>query len=259
MGQLVTLRIDEGVAELTIDRPKALNALNMDVLKEMLGALGDALAAEPAALIVSGAGERAFAAGADIAQMSEFDETDAAAFAQLGQLLMTNLDKAPFVTIAAVEGYALGGGCELALACDFVVASEKAVFGQPEVRLGLIPGFGGTQRLPRKIGRSAAAYMILTGERIDAQTAHHWGLVARLTPPGKALEEARRLARIVADKTGPLAVATAKQVMRQGLRLSLIEGLGMEIEEFSDLFDTKDAREGMAAFLDKRPAQFSGE
>jgi enoyl-CoA hydratase len=207
-------------------------------------------------VILTGAGEKAFVAGADIAAMSKLGPAEAREFAALGHRTLNALEALPVVTIAAVNGFALGGGCELAMACDLIYASEKARFGQPEVNLGLIPGFGGTQRLVRRVGLMRAKEMIFTGEVYDAATARAVGLCLEVLAPEKLLEAARAKARVIASR-GPAAVATCKRVMQQGADQLLPQALDAERLAFAGLFGTAETREGMAAFLEKRPASFT--
>ncbi len=254
----VKLELDGSVATITIDRPKALNALNPQVLSELAEAIAQ-VAADPAlrALILTGAGEKAFVAGADIAAMAAFSMEDAQAFGALGHRVLDSLEALGVPVIAAVNGFALGGGSELALACDLIYASEKAKFGLPEVTLGVIPGFGGTQRLTRLVGRARARELIFTGELIDAAKAKEVGLALEVLAPEQLLPHCRKVAATIA-KRGPLAVAKAKQVINAGVELSLVKGNELEQRAFADLFGSEDQKEGMAAFLAKRPAEFKG-
>jgi len=255
----VQLRVEEGVAVLTIDRPKALNALDARTIRELGEALGQVEAdAALRALVVTGGGEKAFVAGADIAEMSALGAEQARRFAEAGQRTFERLEALPVVTIAAVNGFALGGGCELAMACDLVYASEKAKFGQPEVNLGIIPAFGGTQRLQRRVGPARAMEMILTGDMADAATAKAWGLALEVLPPHALLGHAMAQARKIAGK-GPLAVAAAKRILRATAAPRLAAGQLMEAEAFGVLFGTEDGREGLKAFVEKRPAAFRGK
>jgi len=256
--QNIRLEVEGEVATLTVDRPQARNALNTATLQELDAALRS-LAANPQmrVLIVTGAGDKAFVAGADIAEMAEFTPHQAGEFSGLGQRVFHQLASLPIATLAAVNGFALGGGCELALACDLVYASEKARFGQPEVGLGVIPGFGGTQRLPRAIGGMRAKEMIFTGETIDAQTAKEIGLVLEVLGPDKLLAHCRSVAARIASK-GPLAVAQAKRVIVDGADRDLRAGTDLERHAFSMLFGTEDQSEGMRAFLGKRAPNFKG-
>jgi enoyl-CoA hydratase len=248
--------VADGVATLTINRPKQLNALDQRTLEELGAAIGTA-GTDPAvkALILTGAGEKAFVAGADIAAMSRMGPEDARAFAALGHRTVSALEALPKPTIAAVNGFALGGGCELAMGCDLIYASEKARFGQPEVNLGLVPGFGGTQRLTRRVGLMRAKEMIFTGEPCDAATALAIGLALAVLPPERLLEHARAKARTIASR-GPAAVALSKRLLQQGADLGLPAALDLERTAFAGLFGSPETAEGMAAFLEKRPARF---
>lgn len=254
----LAFEVADGVATLTVSRPKQLNALDPATLAELEAAV-DAVAADPAvrALVVTGAGEKAFVAGADIAAMSRLGPTEALRFAELGHRVFGKLERLAVPTLAAVNGFALGGGCELAMACDLVYASENAKFGQPEVNLGLIPGFGGTQRLTRRVGVSRALEMVLTGDLYDAARARAMGLVLEVLPPAELLAHVRGQARKIAAK-GPLAVARAKRVIQAGADADLAVANELERQAFAGLFGTEDAREGMRAFLEKRPAQWKG-
>jgi enoyl-CoA hydratase len=252
----VRWEVADGVATLTIDRPKALNALDRKTLEELEVALEGA-AADPAvrAIVLTGAGEKAFVAGADISAMSRLGPVEARRFAELGHRVLEKLEALAVPTIAAVNGFALGGGCELAMGCDLVYASESAKFGQPEVNLGLIPGFGGTQRLTRRVGIARALEMILTGDVYDAARAKAMGLVLEVLPAAELLPHARAQARKIAGK-GPLAVAQAKRAVHAGADAALAIANELERQAFAALFGTEDAKEGMRAFLEKRPAQW---
>ena len=254
----VKLELDGPIAVITIDRPKALNALNRQVLTEFSDAIGQVAANKTTrALIVTGGGEKAFVAGADIAEMAGLSQAESAAFAELGHRVLDSLERLPIPVIAAVNGFALGGGTELALACDFIYASEKAKFGQPEVVLGVIPGFGGTQRLTRIVGRARAKEIIFTGDMIDAAKAKEIGLALEVLPPGELMAHCRKIAGTIA-KRGPLAVAQAKRVIDAGADLLLNDGNAIERDGFAKLFGTADQKEGMAAFIGKRPPEFKG-
>lgn len=253
----VRLERDGAIARLTLDRPDKLNALSAEVL----GELGDALDALSEmqgvrALIVTGEG-KAFVAGADIAAMEEMEEPAALAFAEAGQALFARLEAAPFAVIAAVNGFALGGGCELALACDFIYASERARFGQPEVKLGVIPGFGGTQRLARRVGVAMARELVFTGRMIGAPEALRVGLVNAVVAPDELLARVEQVAQEIAA-AGPLAVAAAKRVIAEGEGEPLSAANAREARAFGGCFTTADQREGMAAFLGKREPAFQG-
>jgi enoyl-CoA hydratase len=248
--------VDAGVGLATMNRPKALNALNAQTLRE-LGQLLDAVERDASlkALVLTGGGEKAFVAGADIAEMSALGPLEARRFAEMGQRTFERLEALSIPTIAAVNGFALGGGCELAMACDLIYASEKARFGQPEVNLGIIPGFGGTQRLQRRVGAARALEMILTGDMVDAAGAKAWGLALDVLPPEKLLEHAVAQARKIASK-GPAAIAAAKRILRATAAPQLAAGQEMEADAFGMLFGTEDGREGLKAFVEKRPARF---
>ena len=250
-------RGDDGVAVLTIDRQDKLNALNPQVVEEIGQALLELDADPPRAIIVTGAGNRAFIAGADIAVMSQMAPMEAKRFAELGHAATALLDRSPVPTIAAINGFALGGGCEVALACDIRIAAENALLGFPEVSLGILPGMGGTQRLPRLVGPGVAKELIFSARRIKAEEAREINLVNRVVPEGEALNAARELAAQIAAN-GPLAIRMAKAAANRSLDVDLISGLEYEADQFGLLFSTEDAREGMGAFVEKRKAQFKG-
>jgi len=254
--ETIRLELEGPLAILTVDRPKALNALNTLALQEMEAALSSlASSADTRALIVTGGGEKAFVAGADIAEMAKLTPVEAHQFSGLGHRVFLLVESLAIPTIAAVNGFALGGGCELALCCDLIYASEKAKFGQPEVGLGVIPGFGGTQRLTRLLGRARAKELIFSGETIDAQKAREVGLCLEVLPPDKLLEHCRGVASKLARK-GPLAIAQAKRAIDHGADVDLRAGCELERQAFSLLFGSEDQREGMAAFLEKRQPVF---
>ncbi len=244
------------VSEIVFNRPQALNALNADVLQGLILAL-DKLSklSELRVLILTGAGEKAFVAGADIASMSQLGPRAVADYVELGQRAMRALENFHVPVIAALNGYALGGGLEVALACDIIVASRQAKLGQPEVNLGIIPGFGGTQRLIQRCGIGTARRLILSGELIDAEEAKSLGLVDKLSDPQTLLSDVRQMAQLIASKA-PLAVRRAKQVIRESQQTLLLGGLKMEVEAFLDLFGTADREEGMNSFLQKREPKF---
>jgi enoyl-CoA hydratase len=247
-----------GVAILTIDRQEKLNALDLQVTEEIGQALLELEAEGPRAIIVTGAGERSFVAGADIAAMSAMNPLEAKRFSEIGHAAMALLDRSPVPTIAAIGGYALGGGCEVALACDIRIAAENATFGFPEVTLGILPGMGGTQRLPRLVGPALAKELIFTGRSIGAKEAHEIGLVNRVVPQGEALKAAREIAAQIAAN-GPLAVRHAKSATNRALDVDLVSGLEYEADQFALLFATEDAREGMGAFAERRKPEFAGQ
>jgi enoyl-CoA hydratase len=259
MGFETILVAREGhVATLTLNRPDKLNALNQTLVKELLQAVSE-LDHDPAVwcAILTGAGDKAFAAGADIAAMSTLSPADALEFAHQGHALGARIEGAHFPVIAAVNGFALGGGCELALACDFIYASDKAKLGQPEVNLGVIPGFGGTQRLARRVGIARARELCFTGDTVAAEEALRIGLVNAVFPHAELMARAKATAEKIAAK-GPLAILQCKRVMARGEDISLPVACELEAQAFSLLFGTADQREGMGAFLEKRKAAFTG-
>jgi len=247
------------IARVTINRPDKLNALNRETLRELDRAFAE-VAADDAigGAILTGAGDRAFVAGADIAELTEMDPVAAREHALEGQALFTSIEELGKPVIAAINGYALGGGCELAMACTLRVASEKARFGQPEVGLGVIPGFGGTQRLGRLVGRGRALELLLTGEMIDAPEALRIGLVNRVVPPDSVMDEARGLLEKILAQA-PLAVRYAMEAAHHGLEMPLEEGLFLEANLFGVTFGTEDMKEGTGAFLEKRKPEFKGK
>lgn len=249
---------EPGIWLLTVNRPKVLNALSAQVLDDIAAATRDVIA-DPAArcLLVTGAGDRAFVAGADIAAMSSMTPIEGREFALKGHATLRALELAPFPVIALVNGFALGGGCELALACDWIVASDKAVFGQPEVNLGICPGFGGTQRLARVVGKSMALELVCTGRQVKADEALKIGLANHVVAADALLEQGLKLARMVAQK-GPVAVKMSKHLVQRGQDIDLANANAMEADVFGFLCATDDRREGMDAFLAKRPAKFAG-
>jgi enoyl-CoA hydratase len=247
------------VSEIVINRPKSLNALNADVLQGLILAL-DKLATMPdvRVLTITGAGEKAFVAGADIATMSGLGPRAIADYVELGQRAMRGLELARVPVIAAINGYALGGGLELALACDIIVASRSARLGQPEVNLGVIPGFGGTQRLIQRCGIGAARRLCYTGELITADEGFTIGLVDRVVEAAELKGAVAAMANLIAQKA-PLAVQKAKSVIRQSQEGLLNSGLRLEVEGFLSLFGTADRAEGMEAFLQKREPKWRGQ
>jgi enoyl-CoA hydratase len=248
--------VRDGVAFITINRPDKLNALNDQVVDELAHA-ADRVAIEPAirGAIITGAGPKAFVAGADIADLAKQGPFDGKARALRGQAMLRRFETCGKPVIAAVNGYALGGGCELALACHLRVASASAKFGQPEVKLGIAPGYGGTQRLPRIVGKGNALYLLLTAEMIDAQEAYRIGLVNKVVPPGELLAASETVLRTILSM-GPLAVRLALEAVDQGLEMTLEEGLLLEANHFGLLAATHDMKEGLTAFLEKRAPKF---
>lgn len=247
---------ENGVWSITFNRPKALNALNDALLNEFEQALVEIAADESVrVLVLTGSGDKAFVAGADITELAQLNPLQAKVFAQRGQSVISRLEKLAIPVIAAVNGYALGGGSEMALACDFIYASENAMFGLPEITLGVIPGFGGTQRLPRLVGVNRAKEMILTGKMIPAAEALAMGLVNRVCQPDELMAEVLKTAGVIAQK-GKVALRAAKHAVNGGLNTDLSTGLDIEADAFALCMASEDAREGTSAFLEKRKATF---
>jgi enoyl-CoA hydratase len=259
--ETIKVAVDGALAIVTVAREAALNALSSQVISELTAASGELeVSTDVRVVILTGAGEKAFVAGADIAEMRELTPLQAQAFAEMGGALAQSIETSEKPWIAAVNGFALGGGCELALACDFVYASDKAKFGQPEVKLGIIPGFGGTQRLARRVGVAKTKELCMTGDTIDAAEALRIGLADAVVPHAELHAKVKELAgRIAAN--GPLAVAEVKRLVHLGQSATLEHALALEQRSFGLLFATADQREGMSAFLAKprRPPQFKGE
>ena len=254
-----TLAFDvrDRIATITVNRPDKLNALNDATIAELGRAIDEARARDDVGgIILTGAG-RAFVAGADISELSSQSSLEGQERARRGQVVFSRFESSPKPTIAAVNGFALGGGCELAMACHMRLASEHAKFGQPEVKLGIVPGYGGTQRLPRLVGKGRALQLLLTGEMIDANEALRIGLVNGVHPAGELLERATGLLRAMLAQ-GPLAVALTIEAVNRGHDMSLDDGLAFEAQAFGVLSGTADMREGMSAFLEKRAAAFRG-
>ena len=242
-----------------INRPDALNALDEDVVKELSHSVETLSQDEKVnVLVITGAGDKAFVAGADIRHMSGLSPIEVFEFVQRGQNLTFIIENSPKIVIAMVNGFALGGGCELSLACDLIIASENAFFGQPEVKLGIIPGMGGTQRLSRIIGRNLAKELILTGDPIDARRAYEIGLVSRVVPLANLEEETLRFAGKIASQA-PFALSTAKRAINKGIDISLESACYLELNSFALGFSTKDKEEGFHAFLEKRKPRFEGK
>jgi enoyl-CoA hydratase len=255
---LIQLAREDSVAVLTIDRPEAMNALDVGTLEELRDRLVELREDDGVgAIVLTGAGDRAFAAGADIKYMSGLSVDEAKEWGGLGHDVGQLLETGPKATIAAVNGFALGGGCELALACDLRYAASTAKLGQPEVSLGIFPGWGGTQRLARACGIGVAKDLILTGRVVDADEALRVGLVNGVFEPGELLERTLEVARTIASK-GLLAVAAAKVAINHALQGDHAENLRSEADSFGALFSSHDAKEGMTAFVEKREPNFSG-
>jgi enoyl-CoA hydratase len=257
--ETIRYEVEGFTALITITREKVLNALSRKVMNELTWALREADDdARIRVVILTGAGDKAFVAGADIGEMRDLPAAQARAFAEVGHTLGDQIENMSKPVIAAVNGFALGGGCELALACDFIYASSKAKFGQPEVNLGLMPGFGGTQRLPRRVGIGRAMELILTGDVIAADEALRIGLVNKVVAPEELLAEAKKCAEKIAQKA-PLAVAYSKRAVRRSQELALGAANELETDLFGLLFSTADQKEGTSAFLEKRPPKFEGK
>ena len=255
----ILIEITDGIGVVKINRPQALNALNSEVVDELETALREVEQnADVKVVVITGAGEKAFVAGGDIKEMFTMDAASARAFSQRGHRLIAFMEQMKKPVIAAVNGYALGGGLELALACDFIYASEKAKLGLTEVTLGVIPGFGGTQNLPRLIGPNRAKELIFSGKQLTGQQACDWGLVNEVAPVEELMTRVMEIAQKIAHN-GTLAVATAKDAIVNGLDMSKEDGLRYEGAVFGLLFDSDDQKEGMRAFVEKRPAAFRGK
>jgi len=253
---LVLTATENYITTVTINRPEALNAMNLSLVQALQETM-DALIGDDqvGVIILTGSGDRAFVAGADIKAMQTMDKEAAYQFGKKGQRLMNTIAEAPKPVIAAVNGFALGGGCELSLACHLRVASTTARFAQPEVHLGIIPGWGGTQRLRHLVGLGPAYELILSGRMIDADEAHRIGLVNAVVPPEELLPAAEKLAASILAN-GPQAVARAMYCIRAGMNESLDRGLQLELKAFSELFETPETQEGLAAFVEKRKPRF---
>lgn len=259
MYTTLLIELENGICTITINRPDKLNALNKTVIEE-LGAAIDEVISNPRirSAIITGSGAKAFVAGADISEFSSLDASGGKALAQKGQdLVFTKIENCPKPIIAAVNGFALGGGCELAMSCHFRIASANAKFGQPEVNLGLIPGYGGTQRLVQLIGKGRAMESLMTGHMIDANTALQYGLVNHVVPQEELLTKAKTILELINSKA-PLAVAGCIKAVNAVFDETR-NGYAVEIDSFGELFDTADAKEGATAFLEKRKANFTGK
>lgn len=257
MSHLLVQRT-ESLAILQLNRPEKHNALSRQVIEELTTLFAELSADQDLrTIILTGAGEKAFCAGTDIGELSEKSEAEAVALSKRGQQLCDQIETSPVPVIAAINGIAAGGGCELALACHLRIASTTASFSLPETKLGVIPGYGGTQRLVREIGHGRALELILTGQSLPAEQAYDFGLVNRVVQPTELLESAQKLAAEIA-KLSPLSIRACLQAVTQGSELPLNEGLALETKLFASLFATEDAKEGARAFLEKRPPIFKG-
>jgi len=255
--EFLTFAVSDRIATITVNRPDKLNALNSATIRELGVAIDEARARDDVgAVILTGAG-RAFVAGADISELNGQAPMSATARSRNGQDVFRKFETSPKPTIAAINGFALGGGCELAMSCHLRIASEFAKLGQPEVKLGIVPGYGGTQRLPRLIGRGAALRLLLTGEIIDANEAFRLGLVDQVVPAAQLIETVTTLLKAMLANA-PLALAGCIEILDRGQNVSLEEALRIESDAFGMLSSTDDVREGMQAFLDKRPPLFHG-
>lgn len=258
MYDTLNFEVRDEIGILEINRPEALNAIDFHVLEELEECIGTVEKDSGIrVLIITGAG-RAFVAGADIREQSAFDVQAGRNWGKRGSALFRRIELLPMPTIAAVNGFALGGGCELALACDIILASEKAKFGQPEVSLGIPPGFSGTQRLPRRIGVAKAKEWIFTGEIVSSVEAAKIGLVNKLTLPEKLMDESVAMAEKI-KKNGPLAVAYSKAAINRGMQTDIDTGIAIENELFAMAYASEDQKEGMNAFLEKRDPHFKGK
>ena len=258
-GESVLFQEENGIGIVTINRPKALNALNQEVLVG-LGKLLAEIAVDTSVkvVVITGSGDKSFVAGADITEMQPLTAIEGREWGKLGQAVFSKIEKLPQPVIAAVNGFALGGGCELAMACDIRVASENAKFGQPEVSLGIPPGFGGTQRLPRLVGKGRAKELLYTGDMIDAAEAYRIGLVNKVVASGELMEVAKTMAQKIIARA-PIAVQVCKAAVNEGLEMGLESGISYEAEVFGLCFATLDQKEGMTAFVEKRKPSFVGK
>jgi len=254
----ILFNVEQGIGTITFNRPEVLNALNETSLEELSHAIDEIAENEDIrVLILTGAGEKSFVAGADISIFPKFNALKAKLFSEMGRNLMNKLQELPIPVIAAVNGFALGGGCEVAIACDFIYASENAMFGLPEITLGIIPGYGGTQRLPRLVGMNRAKEMIFTGKMIPATEAHFMGLVNKVCPQEQLMDEVIKTAKAIVLK-GKVSLRAAKQAINNGMKVDLDTGLRLETDAFALCLASPDAMEGTSAFLEKREAKFKG-
>lgn len=257
--QNILCAVENGIATITINRPKALNALNLDTVTELKDAI-EKIAVDKAVkvVVITGAGEKSFVAGADIKEMATKTPAEGREWGQFGQNVFTEIENMPQPVIAAINGFCLGGGCELSCACDIRYASENAKFGQPEVGLGITPGFGGTQRLTRVVGRGQAKELIYTGGMIGAEDAKAIGLVNKVVSQEELMPAVLKLAGKIA-KNAPVAVQLSKAAINRGINCDVVTGIAYEAEVFGLCFSTNDQKEGMAAFVEKRKPTFEGK
>ncbi len=254
--QTLIVEVLEAVATITVNRPAAMNAMTVTTLQELGMAVSElSTASDVRAVIITGAGEKAFIAGGDISQLRDMNPGDARSLSLLAQGVFNSIEHSPKPFIAAVNGYALGGGCELAMSCDVRIASDKARFGQPEVNIGILPGFGGSQRLPRLVGKGRALEMILTGDMIDADEALRIGLVNRVVQQAELMAVARALALKISSRSQS-AVSLCKELVINGMEMDIERAFRYEADLFALSFTTSDQKEGMTAFLEKRPPVF---
>lgn len=258
--QFIKYEVQDGVGVLTLNRPDKLNALNEVVLSELKDFLTTfkTQATKVSGILFTGEGDKAFIAGADIASMSNMSVNEGYTFGELGQVVTLAFESLSVPVVACVNGFALGGGCEMAMSCDFIFATKSAVFGQPEVKLGLIPGFGGTQRLAKLVGRNRAKEIIYTGRNINAEEAFQMGLAVRLFDSKEEMIAEAKKTILTMSKNSPYAIQIAKKVMNKGNDLTVEEGLQVELDQFSNIFSSYDMKEGTTAFVQKRKAEFKG-
>ena len=255
----IRVETEDGLATITVSRPKALNALNAETIAELEQAFSELEHDDTTrVVIITGEGDKAFVAGADITELKKAGLFATKQISERGHRVLSRIETSDLISIAAINGFALGGGCELAMACDIRYAADTAKLGQPEVNLGTIPGYGGTQRLPRLVGKGKALELLLSGNMVGGEEAMSIGLVDAVFPAAELMEKAKKLAGKILSK-GPLAVVAAKSCVRQGLESSLTAGCALEISEFSALGASEDKNEGMTAFLEKRAPDFKGK
>lgn len=251
----INLEIEEGIATITINRPESMNAMNTETVSEVLEALDEIEDSGARCIILTGAGEKAFIGGADISEMVDKSVAEATEFTELGHKATRKLEKMPIPTIAALDGFTLGAGCEISLACDMIIAAESAEIGQPEINLGIVPGWGGTQRLAKRVGTAKAKELVLTGKRIPAEEAYETGLVNDVVPDDELMEKVNELAEEIASKS-KVAIKAGKDLVNAAAETSLETGLELEQITWAKLFDTEDQEEGMEAFLENREPGF---